>query len=414
MSGRSPGHETATLSSPWPIRSSTGSLDTFLEAIANDGTTFLESNADAGGALTPSAAAVATVTNQNGSVFFRVSEQGDDTAVTPYRLYQAVVPTDSFTETEPNNLPTQAHVLSAGVAIGTVPQIPGDVDFYRVPIRVANSEVVVICDDDPDGDSLLTNTFISLNGPDGVTVIPNATGNNNAGRSTNVIGAITIATPGLYFLQVVDSMAGADGDYRLVVLINGAVLRDPDLDDIPDANNCPTVANPNQADADGDGFGDVNGCRRREISAGRTAVVAWLTRTPTATERRIATTAATDAARTAPGACGCGVAEADTDGDGTPMHNDSCPDGREQDQPGRAECGLSKPIATAISSAGRRRRVPGRSGRNRRRGFAAAARPEEDANADGTLRLPARRKLRSSQRRAEAAALDCHRCCCWV
>lgn len=292
-------------------RGSTASLDTFLEAIANDGTTFLESNADSGGAITPSAAAVATVTTQDGSVFMRVTEQGDDTAVTPYRLYQAVVPpTDGFSEVEPNNLATQAHILTGGVAIGSVPQNSGDIDFYRIPVRVANSEVVVICDDDPDGDSLLTNTSISLNGPDGVSVLTNGTGNNIAGRSTNVIGAITVATPGVYFLKVVDGLASADSEYRLVVLINGAVCRDPDLDDIPDANdNCPTIANANQADADGDGIGDVcDGCPN-------------------------------DANKSAPGACGCGAADTDSDGDGTPDCLDGCPADADKTNPGLCGCG---------------------------------------------------------------------------
>src|SRR5262245_45968189 len=43
-----------------------GSLDTFLEVIANDGTIFLESDSNSGSAATPLAAAVATVTNQDG------------------------------------------------------------------------------------------------------------------------------------------------------------------------------------------------------------------------------------------------------------------------------------------------------------------------------------------------------------
>src|SRR5262245_61221841 len=215
-------------------RGSTGSLDTFLECIANDGTTFLESDSDSGGAITPLAAAVATVSTLDGNVCLRVSEQGGDAAVTPYRPYQAVVPaSDSFSEVEPNNLPTQAHAFTGGVAVGTVPPNSGEFDFYRIPVRVANSEVVVICDDNPDGDNLLTNTFISLKQADGVTTLTNGTGNNKDGRATNVIGAVTVATPGVYFLQVADGLASADSEYRLVVLINGVLLRDPDLDDVP-------------------------------------------------------------------------------------------------------------------------------------------------------------------------------------
>ncbi len=31
-------------------------------------------------------------------------------------------------------------------------------DFYRIPVLGPNSRIVVICNDDPDGDSLQTNT----------------------------------------------------------------------------------------------------------------------------------------------------------------------------------------------------------------------------------------------------------------
>ena len=72
-----------------------------------------------------------------------------------------------------------------------------------------------------------------------------------------------------------------------------------DKDGIPYANdNCPDTFNPDQADADGDGVGDVcDGC-------------------------------AHDATKVAPGACGCGVADNDTDGDGVADCIDLCPNTR--------------------------------------------------------------------------------------
>lgn len=267
---------------------SSGSLDTFLEVIASDGTTFLESDSDSGGAATPLAAAVATVTSQAGNVFARVTEQGNDATISVYRLWHAVVaPIDAFDEVEPNDAFANANHLTAGIARGNVVSGSGDADFYRIPVRGPNSRIVVICDDDPDGDSLRTNTALSLLDTDGTTLLTNGTGNNDAGRATNVVGAITVANPGIYFLRVADGAAGADSDYRLVVLINGTVLRDADSDGYPDLDdNCPNVANPVPLDTDIDGVGDVcDECPASTI-------------------------------KTAPGVCGCDRPDVDLNGDG--------------------------------------------------------------------------------------------------
>jgi hypothetical protein len=71
---------------------------------------------------------------------------------------------------------------------------------------------------------------------------------------------------------------------------------DTDGDGIPDSvDNCPYVANQDQADSDGDGIGDAcDDCP-------------------------------TDPNKTAPGICGCGVADTDSDNDGVADCKDNCP-----------------------------------------------------------------------------------------
>jgi len=87
---------------------------------------------------------------------------------------------------------------------------------------------------------------------------------------------------------------------------------DNDVDDdtvCGDVDNCPNTPNLDQANLDGDGAGDAcDGCPD-------------------------------DADKTEPGVCGCGVADDDTDGDGTADCNDNCPNDPYKTEPGQCGCG---------------------------------------------------------------------------
>ena len=105
-------------------------------------------------------------------------------------------------------------------------------------------------------------------------------------------------------------------------------MSDTDGDGICDAvDNCPTAANADQADADQDGKGDAcDGCP-------------------------------TDPAKTAPGACGCGVPETDSDGDGVPDCKDNCPNDSNPDQADADNDGVGDACQPAAAKYAAMRRV---------------------------------------------------------
>jgi uncharacterized repeat protein (TIGR02543 family) len=92
----------------------------------------------------------------------------------------------------------------------------------------------------------------------------------------------------------------------------GVADTDSDGDGVADCiDNCPSVANADQADSDSDGVGDAcDGCP-------------------------------SDPNKTAPGICGCGVADTDSDGDGVADCNDGCPADPNKTDPGICGCGVA-------------------------------------------------------------------------
>jgi hypothetical protein len=108
----------------------------------------------------------------------------------------------------------------------------------------------------------------------------------------------------------------------------------PDADGVNDAfDNCPTIANADQADADGDDVGDdCDNCPAIDNADQADADGDTL--------GDACDDCPNDAAKTAPGDCGCGTEDADADGDGAADCIDGCPDDPAKVATGDCGCGM--------------------------------------------------------------------------
>jgi Ca2+-binding RTX toxin-like protein len=194
-------------------QSSTTSRDSMLRVLADDGTTPVETDADDGPDL--SSAVAGAIMPQAGRVLFEVTGPNGGT-ITQYELYQAVVsPTDSASETEGNNSTGEADPILRTIMTGSVAPGSGDSDYFSF-VATTGSRIVVIMDNDPDGDGLATHTDLSVLNPIGNVI---QSGDNTAGADGNAAGAIVSApSSGTYFIRVTNSGAG-DDDYRFIVLV---------------------------------------------------------------------------------------------------------------------------------------------------------------------------------------------------
>lgn len=192
---------------------STNSPDSVLDVYANNGA-MIESDDDDG----PDASSVVAgaVIPQNGNVFFRVTEFGGNDLITPYSLHHAIVsPNDAMPEAEGNDTADTANIVRARLVTGNVG--PTDTDYFSFTMFGGNSTVVIL-DDDPDNDGVLTDTELSLIDKNKTTVL--ATGDNEATHNGNAAGPIKTAYHGTFYVKITNGGSVAT-NYRFVILSSG-------------------------------------------------------------------------------------------------------------------------------------------------------------------------------------------------
>ncbi len=82
---------------------------------------------------------------------------------------------------------------------------------------------MAIVDNDPDDDDNLLHSELSILDSDGASVL--ATGDNTATADANCGGAVLAPTTGTYYVRLSNgNLGGGDTAYRLVVLVDGALV----------------------------------------------------------------------------------------------------------------------------------------------------------------------------------------------
>ena len=286
-----------------------------------------------------------------GALFVRADGFGSAT-LEPYHLYQVVVsPNEVLPEVEPNDSVQAAMAVQSPAILANA---SADADYYSFYAN-AGERIVVMIDQDPGRPtpSSAVATSLQVLDSDGVTDITESVPGehlNGTGQSSvaAAYGALPAPHSGTFYLKITKAVDAGnvaltdDGDYRLMVLVDGASplvgaccqeaacdLRaavnchgkfggigsvcggDTDGDGIADGcDNCKSTQNDHQEDVDSDEVGDV------------------------------CDTCATDRLKVIPGACGCGTTDKDSDGDGVADCNDQCVSDARESVPGACGCGV--------------------------------------------------------------------------
>ncbi len=139
------------------------------------------------------------------------------------------------------------------------------------------------------------------------------------------------------------------GNIQVSMRLETSLRTDTDTDTIPDwRDNCPTTANTNQADGNGNGIGDACEIVDTDGDTIQDANDNCPTVSNLGQENAdgdlfgdACETCDNDPLKSEPGACGCGTADTDTDGDTVPDCIDNCDNDPNKIDVGQCGCGVA-------------------------------------------------------------------------
>lgn len=196
---------------------STAGTDGTLTALANDGTTVLQS--DTGSWANGSGIALQSYADGSATHYLRVTEDGDDAMITPYtvRYYNTIVASQPEAE---SNDSRSTGTPSSFTHAGTI-DTPGDVDCFSFEGH-AGDTILVALDGDPEEDGSTMDPALELIGPDD-TVLASADQSGIAGKE--FLEYVNLADAGVY-AYCVSAGAGVGSPtatYKVGIVRNGGL-----------------------------------------------------------------------------------------------------------------------------------------------------------------------------------------------
>ncbi|HKP86800.1 MAG TPA: HYR domain-containing protein, partial [Blastocatellia bacterium] len=205
------------------------SRDSFIDLLASDGATVIESDDDDGTGNGGDGTVEATVSSiiggrtlaAGGTYFIRVTGFGSADIINPYRLFVVLTNAAAIAEVEANDTAATANpIVAAGSPIGLrsgAISPGGDIDYYSV-VATAGNIVYFNADADPERDGAGSDLVVEFRSPADallLTVDSSVAGSlaNPAAEGAN----FTITTPGTYFVKVRNFSASGTGTYNLMV-----------------------------------------------------------------------------------------------------------------------------------------------------------------------------------------------------
>ncbi len=218
--------------------SSADSGDTVLSVIAPNGTTILETDNDDGVQGEQASSIAGLVLPTAGTYYLRVSENGNDARVLPYRLYAQLQRGVPLAEVEPNDISAQALSIDGNHFASGSLSSTDQRDFYKILLN-AGDTVMMSIDEDPERDG--TDSAIRLNfGEPSASFEVSAQDPGSAGQPDSQFLIHTVRQGGVFYKIYPDAQGGAGGSYHLSVTVFPALVAPPE-------RRCYSVNNPGNA-----------------------------------------------------------------------------------------------------------------------------------------------------------------------